>query len=79
MGGPLPTELGRATNEAQELRVEGDYGAGTPDATEVAAMLQRPNNSLRRLRASFQVPRAEASPKVRAGGRTRSVVIDGKT
>jgi uncharacterized protein (UPF0332 family) len=35
--GPLPTELGRAINEAQELRLEGDYGAGTPDATEVAA------------------------------------------
>jgi uncharacterized protein (UPF0332 family) len=35
--GPLPIELGRAINEAHELRVEGDYGAGTPDATEVAA------------------------------------------
>ena len=35
--GPLPTELGRAMNEAQELRVEGDYGAGTPVASEVAA------------------------------------------
>jgi uncharacterized protein (UPF0332 family) len=33
--GPLPTEIGRAINEAQELRVEGDYGAGSPDATEV--------------------------------------------
>jgi uncharacterized protein (UPF0332 family) len=35
--GPLPTELGRAMNEAQELRVEGDYGAGTASASEVAA------------------------------------------
>jgi uncharacterized protein (UPF0332 family) len=39
--GPLPTELGRAINEAQELRVEGDYGAGTPNATEVAAYVAR--------------------------------------
>lgn len=30
--GPLSSELGRAINEAQELRVEGDYGSGTPDA-----------------------------------------------
>jgi uncharacterized protein (UPF0332 family) len=39
--GPLPIELGRAINEAQELRAEGDYGAGTPDATEVAAYLAK--------------------------------------
>ena len=39
--GPLPTELGRAINEAQELRLEGDYGAGTPDATEVAAYVAK--------------------------------------
>jgi uncharacterized protein (UPF0332 family) len=39
--GPLPTELGRAINEAQELRVEGDYGAGTPDATEVAVYVAK--------------------------------------
>jgi uncharacterized protein (UPF0332 family) len=40
-GGPLPIELGRAIKEAQELRVEGDYGAGAPDATEVAAYLAK--------------------------------------
>jgi len=39
--GPLSTELGRAINEAQELRIEGDYGAGTPDATEVAAYVAK--------------------------------------
>lgn len=39
--GPLPTELGRAINEAQELRLEGDYGAGTPDATEIAAYVAK--------------------------------------
>jgi uncharacterized protein (UPF0332 family) len=39
--GPLPNYLGRAINEAQELRVEGDYGAGTPDATEVASYLAK--------------------------------------
>jgi uncharacterized protein (UPF0332 family) len=39
--GPLPTELGRAINEAQELRVEGDYDVGTPDATEVAAYVAK--------------------------------------
>ena len=39
--GPLSTELGRAINEAQELRLEGDYGAGTPDATEVAAYVAK--------------------------------------
>ena len=65
--GPLPTELGRAINEAQELRLEGDYGAGTPDATEVAAYVQRPSNSLQRLKASCQVQcrvlRAEASAR----------------
>lgn len=37
--GPLPTELGRAMNEAQELRVESDYGAATPGASEVAAYI----------------------------------------
>ena len=37
--GPLPAELGRAINEAQELRIEGDYGSGTPDASDVAAYL----------------------------------------
>ena len=31
----------RAINEAQELRVEGDYGAGTPDVTEVAAYVAK--------------------------------------
>jgi uncharacterized protein (UPF0332 family) len=40
-GGPLPSELGRAINEAQELRVEGDYGSGTPDPSEVAAYLAK--------------------------------------
>ena len=39
--GPLPTELGRVINEAQELRVEGDYGAGAPDATEVRAYVAK--------------------------------------
>ena len=39
--GPLPTELGRAINEAQELRVESDYGAGTPDASEIAAYVAK--------------------------------------
>jgi len=39
--GPLPTELVRAINEAQELRIEGDYGAGTPDATDVAAYVAK--------------------------------------
>jgi hypothetical protein len=33
--------LGRAINEAQELRVEGDYGSGTPDRSEVAAYLAK--------------------------------------
>jgi uncharacterized protein (UPF0332 family) len=33
--GPLPTRLGRALNEAQELRAEGDYGTTSPSATEV--------------------------------------------
>ena len=28
-------------NEAQELRVEGDYGAGAPDATEVRAYVAK--------------------------------------
>ncbi len=39
--GPLPTELGRAINEAQELRVEADYGAGTPEAAEIAAYVAK--------------------------------------
>jgi uncharacterized protein (UPF0332 family) len=39
--GPLPTDLGRALNEAQELRVEGDYGAGSPDANEVGTYLAK--------------------------------------
>jgi uncharacterized protein (UPF0332 family) len=39
--GPLPIELGRAINEAQELRLEGDYGAGTADLTEVTAYLAK--------------------------------------
>jgi uncharacterized protein (UPF0332 family) len=39
--GPLPIELGRAINEAQELRIEGDYGAGTPDAAEIAAYVAK--------------------------------------
>ena len=39
--GPLPPELGRAPNEAQELRVEGDYGLGTPDANEARVYLTK--------------------------------------
>ena len=39
--GPFPIELGRAINEAQELRVESDYGAGTPDAKEVAVYIAK--------------------------------------
>jgi uncharacterized protein (UPF0332 family) len=39
--GPLPTELGRAINEAQELRLEGDSGAGTPDPAEVATYVAK--------------------------------------
>ena len=39
--GPLPTELGRAINEAHELRVEGDYGTGTPDSMEVASYVAK--------------------------------------
>lgn len=39
--GPLSTELGRAINEAQELRIEGDYNAGTPDPTEVASYVEK--------------------------------------
>jgi uncharacterized protein (UPF0332 family) len=39
--GPLPSELGRALNEVQELRVEGDYGAATPDPAEVAAYVAK--------------------------------------
>jgi uncharacterized protein (UPF0332 family) len=39
--GPLSVELGRALNQAQELRVEGDYDAGTPSATEVAAYIAK--------------------------------------
>jgi uncharacterized protein (UPF0332 family) len=31
--GPLPTDLGRALNEAQELRVEGDYAQDHPMRT----------------------------------------------
>lgn len=39
--GPLPTELGRALNEAQELRVEGDYNAVSPDPYEVKAYIAK--------------------------------------
>jgi uncharacterized protein (UPF0332 family) len=39
--GPLPTELGRALNEAQELRLEGDYGTATAEAAEVAAYVAK--------------------------------------
>ena len=35
--GPLPAELARAINEAQELRVEGDYNTTTPDRVEVTS------------------------------------------
>jgi uncharacterized protein (UPF0332 family) len=35
--GPLPTELGRALNEAAELRSESDYGATSPDPADVTA------------------------------------------
>jgi uncharacterized protein (UPF0332 family) len=41
LNGPLPSELGRAINEAQELRVEGDYGSGTPAANDVATYLAK--------------------------------------
>lgn len=34
--GPLPAELGRVINEAQELRTEGDYTAAKLDAAEVS-------------------------------------------
>jgi uncharacterized protein (UPF0332 family) len=34
---PLPTRLGRALNEAQEFRLDGDYGTATPDGAEVVA------------------------------------------
>ena len=37
--GPLPAELGRAINEAQELRIEGDYNATTPDGAEVTSYI----------------------------------------
>jgi len=33
--GPLPAELGRALNEAQELRAESDYGSSSPNAGDV--------------------------------------------
>jgi len=36
--GPLPAELGRAINEAQE-RIEGDYNATTPDGAEVTSYI----------------------------------------
>ena len=39
--GPLPAELGRLINEAQELRNEGDYTAAKLDQDEVAAYVQR--------------------------------------
>src|SRR5689334_13168217 len=54
--GPLPTELGRAMNEAQELRVEGDYDAGTPSASEVAAYVVRLSSSSQRSGVLCQVP-----------------------
>jgi uncharacterized protein (UPF0332 family) len=50
--GPLPTELGRAINEAEELRLEGDYGAGTPDATEVAAYVAKAGHFIAESRES---------------------------
>jgi uncharacterized protein (UPF0332 family) len=34
--GPLSSELGRAINEAQQLRAKGDYGTETPDTADVA-------------------------------------------
>lgn len=39
--GPLPSELGRAINEAQELRVEGDYGSNTLDPNVVAGYIAK--------------------------------------
>jgi uncharacterized protein (UPF0332 family) len=37
--GPLPAELGRAMNEAQELRIEGDYNMTTPDGAAVGSYI----------------------------------------
>jgi hypothetical protein len=37
----MATELGRAINEAGELRLDGAYGPGTPDATKVAAYVAK--------------------------------------
>ncbi len=39
--GPLPLELGRAINEAQELRAESDYGVATPNAAVVATYVAK--------------------------------------
>ena len=38
--GPLAPEFGRALNEAQELRIEGDYGAATADAAQVESYIE---------------------------------------
>ena len=69
LDGPLPMELGRAMNEAQELRVEGDYGAGTPVASEVAAYVLKAEQfgSQRSgvlCQVWYRVPLAEASQPV---------------
>ena len=39
--GPLPAELGRAMNEAQELRAEGDYAFSSPQRADVQAYLEK--------------------------------------
>jgi uncharacterized protein (UPF0332 family) len=54
--GPLSPELGRAINEAQELRVEGDYGSGTPDASEVAAYLAKAEEFVAAVKAIIAAP-----------------------
>jgi uncharacterized protein len=60
--GPLPTEIGRSINEAQELRVEGDYGAGTPDATEVAAYVAKAEQFVAAVRGVLSGPASSFSP-----------------
>ena len=59
--GPLPTELGRAINEAQELRVAGDYGSGTPNASDVSAYLVKASEFVAAVRAIIAAPAGSRS------------------
>ena len=39
--GRLPLELGRAINDAQQLRIESDYGPGSPDPEAVRSSVAK--------------------------------------